>query len=59
MNKYQVTSGIYEYSLPGWNRTVFVSVFETEIGKFVKFKNTTHSTSIEDVDEKAVFARWI
>jgi hypothetical protein len=59
MNKYQVTTGIYEYSLPGWNKTVFVSIFETKNGKFVKFNNTAHSTSIDDIDEDAVFSKWI
>lgn len=59
MNKKEVTSGIYEYSLPGWNKTVFVSVFEVEGEKFVKFNGTTYSTSLKDVPNDAVFSKWI
>ena len=60
MNKNQITTGgVYEYSLPGWNRTVFVSVFENDLGKFVKFNGTNHSTAIEDIPDEAVFAKWI
>jgi len=59
MNKNKVTSGIYEYSLPNWIKPVFVSVFENENGKFVKFNDTSYSTKIEDIPENAIFSRWI
>ncbi len=60
MNKNQIIAGgIYEYSLPGWNRTVFVSVFESDGEKFVKFNGMQYSTKLEDIPDNAVFAKWI
>lgn len=60
MKKEQVTeTGIYEYSLPHWDKSIFVKVVNYGGILAVQFDEYYIPTKILDIPSTAIFSKWI